>query len=302
MSTASHRLRYAGPWFSAASGLPLEGRLGSPRRLTRLLLAAAARPWRAIALIGLLLRSPKVDVVLSESAAGQLVREHLNERSLGVFPRNRLCRGVLILPQQGSDYLRGRRRRAARTNLRRAAAAGIRCETVGCPSDALRAARQIVRRRQVPTAAEDLATLTCAWQMLFDQPEVTLLIARDRASCPLAVAAVVIDDEVCLIHAAVARSHDARWALHHHLVLTLIARRVKYLLTTDGGPFGALGFPPEVQHFQHLHGYDLCHIIPRSVRGQGATHQSDKRFIRACRRWRVPAAEPRTERSRQRSR
>lgn len=58
----------------------------------------------------------------------------------------------------------------------------------------------------------------------------------------LAMVAVVIDDMVCLIKHAVATSHEARWALHDHLVRILIGRRVRYLLSDGGGPFGALGF------------------------------------------------------------
>jgi hypothetical protein len=252
--------RYGGPWFSQASHLPVGGGLGSPRRFTRLLLVAMARPQQVMALIGLLLRSPKLDVVLSDAPAGKLLRTHLDERFLGVFPQNRFCQGVLILPQDGSDYLHGRRRRTVRTNLRRAAAEGIRCQTADSPPEALRAARHVVDRRRAPATPADVATLNGAVPALFDEPEVTLLIARDRGGTPLAVTAVVIDDEVCLIRLAVSSTHEARWALHHHLVLELIDRRVKYLLAACDGPFGALGLGHNEQYYQHLLGYDLCHI------------------------------------------
>jgi hypothetical protein len=224
-------------------------------------------PRRAIALIALLVRSPAVDVVLSDSAAGRVLGEHLDERFLGLFPQNRLCQGVLILPEPPSDYLCGRRRRTVRTNLRRAAAAGIECETVDCPSDALQAAWQVVHDRRAATKADDLATLTGALPDLFDRPEVTLLVARDRGGSPVAVAAVVMDDDVCLIRLAVSSSHEARWALHHYLVLTLIARRVKYLVAACDGPFGALGLAPNEQYYQHLLGYDLCHVSTREKAG-----------------------------------
>jgi len=228
----------------------------------QLLSAAVARPRQAGAMIMMLLRSPTVAVVLSDSDAGRHLRKYFDARFLGLFPQNRLCRGVLVLPQRPSQYLHGRRRQAVRTNVRRAAAAGISCETVASPSDALLATRQIVRRRHAPTTAEDLASLAGAWPELFKHAPVTLTIARDRAGTPLAAMAVVIDDDVCLIHMAVASSHEARWALHHHLAMTLIARGVTYLLSADGGPFGALGFPPEVQYYQHLQGYTVCHISP----------------------------------------
>jgi hypothetical protein len=228
-----------------------------------LLLVAMAHPRRAIALVGLLLRSPIVEIALSESVAGRALCAHLDQRFLRIFPQNRLCQGVLILPRSPSDYLQGRRRRTVRTNPRRAAVARIQCETIDNPSAALQAAWHVIRARQAPMHGDDLATLTGPLPILFERPEVTLLIARGPDSVPLAVAAVVIDDEVCLIHLAISSSHEARWALHHHLVLTLIARRVKYLIADCDGPFGALGLSPNEQYYQHLLGYDLCHVTPR---------------------------------------
>jgi hypothetical protein len=74
----------------------------------------------------------------------------------------------------------------------------------------------------------------------------------------------VIDSEVCLIQFAVSSRHEARWALHDHLVGLLIARQVKYLLAEGGGPFGALGFESELHHYQHLLGYQLRHLVPTS--------------------------------------
>ncbi len=79
------------------------------------------------------------------------------------------------------------------------------------------------------------------------------------------MAGVVIDDKVCLIEGARAICHEARWALHDHLVRILIARGVKYLLAEGGGPFGALGFETNVQHYQHLLGYELRHVSPSSA-------------------------------------
>jgi hypothetical protein len=92
-------------------------------------------------------------------------------------------------------------------------------------------------------------------------------VARDRRRRPLAVVAAVIDDSVCLIKFAVASDHRARWALHDHLVQLLIARGVQYVVVAGGGPFGALGLPAGVQHYQHLLGYELRHVIPQEERG-----------------------------------
>jgi hypothetical protein len=249
----------------AASGLPVGGGLGSPRRIARLLRAAVTRPRRAIALVALVARSPTVRVVASGSPAGRALRGHLDARFLGIFPQNRLCQGVLALPETPSEYLGGRRHRTVRTNLRRAIAAGIRCETLDHPSEALSVAWQVVRDRRATTSPDELATLTDALPALFARPEVTLLIARGKDGDPLAVSAVVIDDDACLIRLAISSSHEARWALHYHLVHTLIARRVRYLLAVSDGPFCALGLTPNEQYYQHLLGYDLCHVTRGSA-------------------------------------
>ncbi len=189
--------------------------------------------------------------------------EHFDQRFPGGFPLTRLCQGVLILPEHHREYLRGRARRALRNNLRRAVAAGVRCE-VGSASSGLQAMRQVVQHRHAPVTAADRAALEDVWPAVFAHPEATTLVARDVSGSALAVASVVIDGELCVIVVAVARSHEARWALHDHLVRTLVARRVKYLLAADGGPFGALGLAPDVQYFQRLLGYELCHIRPHS--------------------------------------
>jgi len=255
---------YGGSWFRTASALPLDGGFSSPRRLWELLLVAAAHPWRPLALILVLLRTPTIDLSLSDSAAGQLLCAYFNERTLGVFPKNMLCRGIAILPPSPQDYLHGRHRQTVRTNVRRAKAAGIKCKPIGSPSDFLAAALDVVHSRQDPEAAADLTTLAAGlmphWQIRVAHPETTLLVAYDSAGEALAVAAVMIDDDVCVVRLAVASSHDARWALHHHLVLALIDRGVRLLMSDGGGSFGALGFTRQVQYFQRLHGYGVYHV------------------------------------------
>jgi hypothetical protein len=171
-----------------------------------------------------------------------------------VFPQNQFCRGVLLLPQDHSEYLRGRSRHALRTNLRRATAAGITCENVSDPSRVVDEFTEVYR-----SARDDAAN---GWRAVLARRHITLMVARDKRGRPLALAGVVIDDSVCLIVLAVAISHEARWALHDHLVRTLIARRARYLVAGGGGPFGALGFTANVQHYQHLLGYELRHLIP----------------------------------------
>ncbi len=193
-------------------------------------------------------------------------------RSVGLLPENRFCRGVLLLPSDHREYLRGRRRQAVRTNVRRAVTAGVVCEVVGDPAPALLAVREVVENRRVPLSEDGQRIVSTSWTALFARPEVTLMVARDQRGRHLAVMAVVIDELACLIKVAVASDHDARWALHDRLVRILIDRGVRYLLVEGGGPFGALGLEYPEQYYQQLLGYQLRHMVPatphRAKRGR----------------------------------
>jgi hypothetical protein len=255
---------YGDSCFEAASALPLDSGLGRPRRFAGLLAAIVQRPRRVIALIRLIARTRSERIRLSDSPAGQALRHHFDQRFLGLLPQNRLCRGVLLLPNDHASYLRGRHRQALRTNLRRAACAGIRCRVIAEPSRALEAAREVVYQRRAAPDESALANLASGWPALFARPHTTLIVANDPHGHALAVLAAVIDSAVCLIQVAVASNHEARWALHDHLVRVLIARRVSYLLAEGDGPFRALGFGAGMQHYQRLLGYELRHLVPAS--------------------------------------
>ena len=95
--------------FRAVSALPITGRLSRPDRFARLLAAAVRRPRRLAALVVLLLKTRSEHPPLSPSPAGRTLALYFGERFLGVFPQNRLCRAVLLLPSDHAEYLRGRR-------------------------------------------------------------------------------------------------------------------------------------------------------------------------------------------------
>jgi hypothetical protein len=250
--------------FQAASALPLTGGLGRPDGWARLLTAAVRRPRCFAALLVILVRTRSERPCLSSTAAGRTLALYFGERFLRVVPQNRLCRAVLLLPPNHAEYLRGRRRQALRTNLRRAARAGIRCETVADHAEALEATSEVLSQRdREPLTEAEVAEVTNSWSPIFGRPETMVTVARDGEDRPRAVIAAVIDRTTCLIRVAVASSHEARWALHDHLVRILITRRARYLLAEGEGPLGALGYGRDLQHYQVLLGYELRHLIPR---------------------------------------
>src|SRR5215469_4548717 len=94
------RFRYGGPVFWAAS-LPLAGATSS-QKLASFVAGTIRRPTRLVVLLVLVLRTRSERVLLSGSLAGQTLHAFFNARALGVFPRHRLCRGVLVLPEDHS--------------------------------------------------------------------------------------------------------------------------------------------------------------------------------------------------------
>ena len=161
-----------------------------------------------------------------------------------------------------------RRRQALRTNLRRAEFAGIRAKRSPTLGRAFDEITEIVDQDARPLTPSELPILA-TWQAVLERPEMTLLVARDRLGCPLAVIGAVIDDSVCVIWVAVASSHEARWALHDHRVRILIARGVNYLLGEGGGRLEHWVSTPIFATTSNLLGYELRHL--RSTRRGQAT-------------------------------
>lgn len=67
------------------------------------------------------------------------------------------------------------------------------------------------RFEKVGLSEAELHALTDGIREGVARREVTFTVARDDHSRPLAVAAVVIDDMVCLINRAVSTNHEATW-------------------------------------------------------------------------------------------
>jgi hypothetical protein len=259
---ADDRIRYGGAWVTAASALPLNANAVRPRPVARLAAAALRRPQRLAAMIALWLRTPTERVVLSETSTGRVLSEYFSQRAMGILPRKRFFRGMLLLPEDHAAYVGGRHRKTLRRNLRRAAAGGVRCEVMNDRRHALEDITQVLREHPCSLDTSGFHTVIDRVRATAQRPETTIIVGRDAHGEPVAILTCVIDDTVCLITSAVAICREPRWAVHDHLVRLLISRRVRYLLGDGEGPFGALAYPPSVQHYQHLLGYELRHVAP----------------------------------------
>lgn len=197
------------------------------------------------ALIAYLWLLPRLEVRFSDNPSGKLLAEHLSLRRWGL-PRFRLAQGVLQLPTDFSTYLRGRRRQALRTNMRRARERGIQCSEAVVPT-AMRA--ELKRTRNTPTER---------WR------------AFDRDGNVVGEALLTVDQECALLHGMGCREQDVRWLLHTAIVERLCGSGCRLLLTNS---HDAPLLPPGQQHFQHLLGYSVARLRPRAPRVASTTRR-----------------------------
>jgi hypothetical protein len=243
-------LQYGGKTFTAASYFARNhSRSIDHSQLTkdvRTTPVGSAPPFGgAFAFVRLLARLPRVDVRLSDSSAGREIDAYLRARARGLY-RNRIAQGVLYVPEQPADYLRGRSRQAVRTNLRRAEAAQLHC----------RAVLDIDERRD---AAVELGM--DEWTAkLADRPRDPVWVARNGASENVGLLWATVDSEWAMLRLLVATRSEARYALHTELVTHLCSRGVRYLMVRE---VSALLLTPGLQYFQQLLGYRVAHLRVR---------------------------------------
>jgi hypothetical protein len=175
-------------------------------------------------------------VALTDTPTGLAIAEHLALRRWGI-PRFRLAQGVLHLPSDFATYLRGRRRQAVRTNVRRARDLGIDCHSWTVPAWT-RPEQKLTQAAPVEywwATRPDGATVGEAW--------------------------LTVDGECALLHAMACSERYARWLLHTAIVERLCAARCRLLLTNS---FDVPLMPPGQQYFQRLLGYSIERVRPRS--------------------------------------
>jgi hypothetical protein len=200
-------------------------------------LRAARTLWQLPALFAYLLGLARVDVRLSDDPAGLAIREHLALRRWG-FPRFRLAQGILQLPPDFANYLRGRRRQALRTNMRRSTDRGIECHS-----------RTVAAWRRHEPGVTKLAPVEHWW-------------ATGSNGATVGEAWLTIDRECALLHGLTSAEPYARWSLHTAIVERLCQSGRNMLITNS---FDAPLMGPGQQYFQRLLGYSIARLRPRRL-------------------------------------
>jgi hypothetical protein len=181
------------------------------------------------------LRLPSVRVRVTESPTGRMIEEHFSIRERGRW-RFRGAQGVLPLPADPSEYLRGRRRQAVRTNVGHARGSGLTVET------------EFVADWEPGTDDSRVAYITPGpverWNVMKPDGEV------------VAQAILSVDDDAALLHGLVtiADSTNARWLLHTAIVERLCGSCSVLLTNSDDAYLMGAG----TQHFQRLLGYGIA--------------------------------------------
>lgn len=178
---------------------------------------------------------PTVDVRLTASPVGQMIGQHFAIRWDGRL-RYRDAQGILRLPADFSEYLRGRHRQAVRTNVGHARRAGLRAEVEFVPDWA------------PGTDDSRLPYITPGpverWNLLTAEGTV------------VAQAILSIDAEVALLQGMMSLVPHGRWLLHTTMVERLCGSCEVLLINCDD----AYLMPSGVQYFQRLLGYDIARL------------------------------------------
>jgi hypothetical protein len=146
------------------------------------------------------------------------------------------AQGVLRLPADFSEYLRGRHRQAVRTNVGHARRAGLRAEVEFVPDWA-------------PGGDDSrLAYITPGpverWNLLTAEGAIA------------AQAILSVDTEVALLQGMMSLVPHGRWLLHTTMIERLCGSCEVLLINCDD----AYLMSPGVQYFQRLLGYDIARL------------------------------------------
>lgn len=180
---------------------------------------------------------PRFRIQLSASAAGRMIGEHLAIRERGRW-KYRRAQGVLPLPAEFSEYLRGGHRQAVRTNVAHARTAGltVKCSTV---------------EAWTPSAGDIRAAY-------IGPGPIERWMALGPDGNVVADSILSVDNDVALLHGLVSHVPNGRWFLHTVIVERLCGSCSFLLINSDDAYLIGAGN----QHFQRLLGYKIGCLRP----------------------------------------
>jgi hypothetical protein len=180
-------------------------------------------------------RLPLTDLRLTASPSGRMIAEHFAIREGDGF-RYRTAQGVLALPGDYADYMRGRHRQAVRTNVGHARRAGLTAFSTAV--DSWYPGLDDTRRAAITPG-----------------PIERWVVLNPDGSCA-ADAILSVDDEVALLHGSVSFTPNARWLIHTAIVERLCGNAKILLTNSPDAYFLGSGH----QHFQRLLGYRISRL------------------------------------------
>ncbi len=189
--------------------------------------------------VALLMALPTIDVPLSDSSAGRCLLQQLAGQSW----RRSGSHAVLALPDTCAAYLRGRSRQAVRTNLRKAATAGLTC-TRGVPESP----EDFRRCGELGGVSRTGVSFVQVWRV------------ADRTGRTAGGAYAVVDQDVAVLRTLyasgdAAMSHQVRFLVHTEMVRDLMQQGTRLLLTES-----VLASPSGLKYFAARLGYRACRI------------------------------------------
>lgn len=210
-------------------------------------LRAAAMPGGWQTLLTLARSLPVERASFSHDPVGDALRGWFRpDRRL---PVDRAPVALLALPATYREYLQGRSRQAVRTNLTRAAGAGLKAVAVDSPGELAQAAEQIARQRGTNASALVPVHLCGDTRRQFH-------VAYDDQGSPIGMSQTLLDGTWAGL-ASLVTSHGhphaqtARYLLHSQVVEGLIDREVSRLVVGGSILLATSG----TRYFQRRTGY-----------------------------------------------
>lgn len=180
-------------------------------------------------------RLPVTDLRLTNSPPGRMIAEHFAIRA-GRHFRYRSAQGVLALPAEFADYLRGRHRQALRTNVGHARRAGLTVTSYAVDN-------------WQPGVGDDRR------EVIAPGPIERWMVIDAEGIC-VGDSILSVDREVALLHGLVSTAPNARWLLHAAIIERLCGDCQVLLTNTENVYLLAPGH----QHLQRLLGFHISRL------------------------------------------